>query len=165
MGQKGAVPDPLERRMAADRRPLFTVDHPNELIGRIDLMRAVGTTDDDFFGGLMSQLINASGKTSETDANFLLSVIKGIEPRDQVEAMLAAQMGAIHNGALARERLAITLLGRDKIAKISDRITNEAIEVAADIGVSPRIFIIARPSLKRRSLEPSEQPRSKSAPG
>jgi hypothetical protein len=45
----------------------------------------------------MSQLINASGKTSgktsETDTNFLLSVIKGIEPRDQIETMLAAQMG------------------------------------------------------------------------
>jgi hypothetical protein len=49
----------------------------------------------------MSQLINASGKTSETDANFLLSVIKGIEPRDQVEAMLAAQMGAIAGNSIS----------------------------------------------------------------
>ncbi len=68
----------------------FTVDHPHELIGRVNLMRAVGTTDDDFFSGLMSQLISASGKASETDANFLLSVIKGIEPRDQIETMLAS---------------------------------------------------------------------------
>ena len=28
--------------------------------------------------------------------NFIIAVIKGIEPRDQLEAMLAAQMGAIH---------------------------------------------------------------------
>jgi hypothetical protein len=74
----------------------FTVDHPQELVGTLDLMRAVGTTDEDFFSGLVRQLINASGKTSETATNFLLSVIKGIEPRDQIEAMLAAQMAAVH---------------------------------------------------------------------
>ena len=27
----------------------------------------------------------------------MLSVVKGIEPKDQVEAMLAAQMAAVHN--------------------------------------------------------------------
>jgi hypothetical protein len=79
----------------------FTVDHPHELVGTIDLMRAVGTTDENFFGGLLRQLINASGKTSEADANFLLSVIKGVEPRDQIEAMLAAQMGAVHVASIA----------------------------------------------------------------
>ena len=29
-------------------------------------------------------------------SNFALSVIRGIEPRDQLEAMLAAQMAAVH---------------------------------------------------------------------
>ena len=82
----------------------FTVDHPHELIGRVDLMRAVGTTDDDFFSGLMSQLINASGKASETEANFLLSVIKGIGPRDQIETMLAAQMAAVHVASMTMAR-------------------------------------------------------------
>jgi hypothetical protein len=78
----------------------FAVDPPHELIGRLDLVRAVGTTDEGFFGGLMRQLTNASGKTSETDANFLLSVIKGIEPRDQIGAMLAAQMTAVHEASM-----------------------------------------------------------------
>ncbi len=83
---------------------LFTVDHSHELIGRLDLMRAVGTTDEDFFGGLMSQLISASRKASETDTNFLLSVIKGIEPRDQIESMLAAQMAAVHVASMTMAR-------------------------------------------------------------
>jgi hypothetical protein len=56
----------------------------------------------------MSQLINASGKTSgktsETDTNLLLSVIKGIEPRDQIETMLAAQMGAVHVASMTMAR-------------------------------------------------------------
>jgi hypothetical protein len=32
--------------------------------------------------------------------NFMLSVVKGIEPRDQIEAMLAAQMGAVHMASM-----------------------------------------------------------------
>ena len=54
-------------------------------------MRALGTTDFDFYNGLLSQLLNASKEkeASESGTNFMLSVIKGIEPRDQIEAMLA----------------------------------------------------------------------------
>jgi hypothetical protein len=32
----------------------------------------------------------------EAGLNFMLSVIKGIKPKDQLEAMLAAQMAAVH---------------------------------------------------------------------
>ena len=34
----------------------------------------------------------------------MLSVVKGIEPRDQVEAMLAAQMAATHNATMTFAR-------------------------------------------------------------
>jgi hypothetical protein len=47
--------------------------------------------------GIVSQLANASGHGRDFDEhrfNFMLSVIKGIEPRNQLEAMLAAQMAA-----------------------------------------------------------------------
>jgi hypothetical protein len=36
--------------------------------------------------------------------NFMLSIVKGIEPRDQVEAMLAAQMAATHNATMTFAR-------------------------------------------------------------
>lgn len=36
--------------------------------------------------------------------NFLLAVVKGIEPTDQVEAMLAAQMAAVHNATMTFAR-------------------------------------------------------------
>src|SRR5207247_5205462 len=48
---------------------------------------------------IVSQLANASGHGRDFDEhrlNFMLSVIKGIEPRNQLEAMLAAQMAAVH---------------------------------------------------------------------
>jgi hypothetical protein len=63
------------------------------------LMEALGTTDPDFLDGILLQLLNAgsrAGKVDERGLNFLLSVVKGVKPRDQVEALLAAQMAAVH---------------------------------------------------------------------
>jgi hypothetical protein len=47
----------------------------------------------------VSQLVNANRHGQDIDErglNFMLSVIKGIEPRDQLDAMLAAQMAVVH---------------------------------------------------------------------
>ena len=69
-------------------------------------MQACGTADLDFFDGLTLQLVNASkgqGSTEKT-VNFMLSVIKGIEPRDQIEAMLGAQMAAVHMASMTFAR-------------------------------------------------------------
>ena len=67
-------------------------------------MRAIGTTDLDFYDGLMGgHLANASrgqNALSQSGTNFMLSVVKGIEPRDQIEAMLAAQMAAVHTASM-----------------------------------------------------------------
>jgi hypothetical protein len=82
------------------------VDHPDSTIGAVALMRSLGTTDFDFYHGLIDQLINASKEreASESGTNFMLSVIKGIEPRDQTEAMLAAQMAAVHMASMTFAR-------------------------------------------------------------
>ena len=83
-------------------------EHPNIWVGTLALMQAIGTTDLDFFDGLMRHLVNAgTGKgerASEQNANFMLAVVKGIEPRDQIEAMLAAQMAAVHNATMTFAR-------------------------------------------------------------
>ena len=53
--------------------------------------------------GLLTQLSKATSggqNIDEADLNFMVSVIKGIEPRDQVESMLAAQMAAVHMAML-----------------------------------------------------------------
>jgi hypothetical protein len=74
-------------------------DHPDQLVGRALVMDALASADEDFLNGIMYQLANASAQGQNIDErglNFMLSVIKGIEPRDQLEAMLAAQMAAVH---------------------------------------------------------------------
>ena len=73
------------------------------------LMGAVGTVYEGFFDGLLRQLINAAavkgdGEINERDLNFMLDVIKGIKPQDQVESMLAAQMAAVHMATMTSAR-------------------------------------------------------------
>jgi hypothetical protein len=65
---------------------------------RMLLANALGSSDPCFAQGLVMQLIAAckqDGKVSDCDVNFLLSIVKGVEPRDQLEAMLAAQMAVV----------------------------------------------------------------------
>src|SRR5438552_9556428 len=79
--------------------PQIRFDHPHQLIGKALVMDALASADRDFLNGMVNQLANASSRDQDIDErglNFMLSVIKGIEPRDQLEAMLAAQMAAVH---------------------------------------------------------------------
>jgi hypothetical protein len=104
----------LDRRRDTTTRPTMkielkgsvatiTPDHPEPGVALILLGKAMGTTDSAFRSELMVQLANASGKgrTPNEDAlNFMLAVIEGIGPRDQMEAMLAAQMAAVHSATM-----------------------------------------------------------------
>ena len=74
-------------------------DHPKPSVGNVLLMDALGTRDWDFLEGFLMQLADAGSKGRKVDGrtlNFMLSVVKGVEPRDQVEALLAAQMAVVH---------------------------------------------------------------------
>ena len=82
-------------------------DNPDPGLGLILLMAAVGTTELDFLNGLLGQLANAGSRgksVDESGLNFMLSVVKGIEPKDQVETMLAAQMAAVHMATMTFAR-------------------------------------------------------------
>jgi ribosomal protein L12E/L44/L45/RPP1/RPP2 len=80
-------------------------DHPNKTVGQLLLMEAVATTDLDFLMGFVTQLANASGgDVDEERLNFMLAVVKGIKPRDQIETMLAGQMAAVHTAAMQFSR-------------------------------------------------------------
>src|SRR3954469_12587605 len=61
----------------------ISLDHPDELIGRALLEEAFASADDDFLNGIVSQLASCGHRrdTNELGLNFMLSVIKGIEPR------------------------------------------------------------------------------------
>jgi hypothetical protein len=82
-------------------------DHVSLGVAQIALMKSIGTTDADFYSGLMLQLINVGSPGKEPDeagTNFMLSIVKGIKPRDQIEAMLAAQMAAVHVASMTFAR-------------------------------------------------------------
>jgi hypothetical protein len=85
----------------------ISLDHPDGLIGYALLTEVLGTVDIDFVNGLLTQLGKASSQDQRPDEsaiNFLLSVIKGAKPKDQFEAMLAAQMAAIHTATMTFAR-------------------------------------------------------------
>lgn len=93
------------------------LNHPDKAVGYPLLMEALGTADPDFGLGLIGQLANvgSSGhKNDEDNLNFMLSVVKGVKPNDQLEAMLAAQMAAVH---MATMRFAGNLIHVETIAQ------------------------------------------------
>jgi hypothetical protein len=105
---KSAEAAPRVKVLDGAERTKIATDYPDTFIGDALLMEALGTADHEFFDGLITQLAQASsrgGKVDERALNFMLSVVKGIKPGDQIEAMLAAQMAAIHVSVL-------TLAGR-----------------------------------------------------
>ena len=80
-----------------------TVDHPDRALGHFAMLKAIGSSDSDFLNGLLKQVVNAGWQgpnADENEINFLLSVVKGVEPQDPIEAMLALQMGAVHNATM-----------------------------------------------------------------
>jgi hypothetical protein len=82
-------------------------DFPDLAVAHVLLAKAMGTTDGAFLNELLAQVANASGKGPVPNAealNFMLAVIEGVGPRDQLEAMLAAQMAAVHTATMTFAR-------------------------------------------------------------
>jgi hypothetical protein len=85
----------------------LSADHPDQAVGYTLLMAALGTTDVTFAHGLIGQLANAGSQGRKVDPdglNFMLAVVKGVEPRDEIEAMLASQMAAVHMASMTFAR-------------------------------------------------------------
>jgi hypothetical protein len=84
-----------------------SLDHEDQRVGVRLLMNAVGTTDSEFLASLLGQIANAAShgqKLNESNTNFMLSVVKSIEPQDEIEAMLATQMAAVHMASMTFAR-------------------------------------------------------------
>ena len=74
-------------------------DHDDPKIAAALAMYDVGTGDAEFYQGLLKQVasLGAPGSTISEDAtNFALSVIRAVDPQNEVEARLAVQMAATH---------------------------------------------------------------------
>jgi hypothetical protein len=88
-----------------------SIDHPNAMVGELLMMEALGTGDQNFAEGLVSQLAGASGSPGraidEANLNFMLAVVVTAKPIDEVDAMIGAQMAVIQSAAMkAAQRLA-----------------------------------------------------------
>ena len=80
-------------------------DHADKAAGMSLLMEALGTADENFLEGLLQQLAMVAGpEGDERGLNFMIALVKGVEPKDQVEAMLATQMAAVHNATMTFAR-------------------------------------------------------------
>jgi hypothetical protein len=91
------VRQPASPRLKISESSQLVTDHPDEQVGISLLMEAIGTTDPDFALGFLGQLADlGDDQNQERRLNFMLSVVKGINPRDHIEAMVAAQMAATH---------------------------------------------------------------------
>ena len=93
--------------MAGDRAASISAAHPDPAICHTLLADAFGTGDIDLACGLLVQTADVarSGKVAtRQELNFMLSVVRGINPRDETEALLAAQIAAIHNATMVAAR-------------------------------------------------------------
>jgi hypothetical protein len=93
---------PRLKASTRDRVPVLVLDIPNEASLR-QLMADVGTSDLDFLDGLSSQIGHAGCQgpvPHEPTMNFIFSVVKGVKPNDQLEAMAAVQLAAVHMRAM-----------------------------------------------------------------
>jgi hypothetical protein len=106
--QKTTAPAAPRMKVTNDKKaPTIAPDHPDVPLAYALLRESLGTVSVDFGSGLISQLANAGshGRQIDEDAlNFMLSVVTGIKPKDQLEAMLAAQMAAIHTATMTFAR-------------------------------------------------------------
>ena len=88
-----------ELQPAKRQAPRIKMRGKEMIVSREDMMRALGTDSAEFTDGVLRQLANAvslGGGADEEAINFALAVIASIEPKDELETMLAMQMVAVH---------------------------------------------------------------------
>ncbi|MEB8387421.1 hypothetical protein OO012_09290 [Rhodobacteraceae bacterium KMM 6894] len=84
-----------------------TFTHAEPDLANVLMMADIGTCDPHFLVGVQGQVATIGSQSRQIDegaSNFLLSVVRGVQPRDELEAMLAVQMGAIHQATMVMAR-------------------------------------------------------------
>lgn len=89
-----------------DEQTLVEMDHADVETASIMLMEALGTTNGDFAQAIIYQIARAQGSApiDEVALNQSMAMVVGVKPQDEVEAMLATQMTAIHNATMTHAR-------------------------------------------------------------
>jgi hypothetical protein len=85
----------------------LSFDHASQIIGLAMVANTFGTGSSHFVSGLLGQLADVSRTGAEVRASeldFMLTVVRGIGPEDETEALLATQMAVIHNATMSAAR-------------------------------------------------------------
>ncbi len=103
------MPTPSKQPKPEPTKPLLAVKDDDSIVvaGGDTLHAAFGSKNDAFIEGLVSQIVNLGSQGAKPDERgmaFVASMIAGIKPRDEAEAMLAAQMAAVHNATMTFAR-------------------------------------------------------------
>lgn len=92
------------------RRSSIQADHVDAALGNELLEESLGTADRDFAQLIVAQIASLAQSTDSTatlhDLTFRanLAMVQGIAPNDELEAMLATQMAAVHVETMAAAR-------------------------------------------------------------
>lgn len=97
---------PMQLEMKGDNLSV-TFSHADPATANVLMMADLGTCDPHFMTFVQQQIATHGShkrKIDPTASNFLLSVVRGVQPKDELEAMLAVQMGAIHQATMMLAR-------------------------------------------------------------
>ena len=78
-------------------------DHPDQAIATCLAAVAIGCGDTRLSNGFIRQLADVATRAwmaRQSGMNFALAVVQGIDPKDTVEALLAAQMAVVHSATM-----------------------------------------------------------------
>ena len=81
-----------------------SASHTDEVGQHYHLLDTFGTASADFMGVTFSQLLESlrdtNGTPNEMTVNAALAIVGGLEPSNEIEALLASQMAATHSQAM-----------------------------------------------------------------
>ena len=85
-----------------DQQPKLVSEHQDVEVARAMALESFGASNADFVDILISQLVGLQNgeKIDATRLNQTIAEVVGVGPRDEVEAMLATQMAAVHQATM-----------------------------------------------------------------
>jgi hypothetical protein len=91
----------------APRKPPIQFAEGVAIVSATNDGEVFGSNNTHFIEGLAGQLISVASKGPKADekaTTFVAAIVGGTNPKDQIEAMLAAQMAAVHNATMTFAR-------------------------------------------------------------
>ena len=95
------------------------VDHPNQQLGLMALAEALGVQDTNIACRLIGQLadiVTRGYNIQQHELNSILSLLKGLAPKDNMQAMLAVQIVAVHEASMMMaQQLGLSVKGPEQV--------------------------------------------------